>query len=114
MGNLFGNLFRYVHTFLWFGTKAVCCETLGTGVKILTDILENHSPEVSAGDIISKHVTIDVQNLIGKLPGRDRNRVRRVVKSVMKTKRARVIKMVNLSSFTLFTLHNVWRRDRVH
>jgi len=38
------------------GAKAVGRETLRTGVKFLTDISENTSPDVSAGDIVSKHV----------------------------------------------------------
>jgi hypothetical protein len=40
-------------------------ETLRTAGKILTDIVENKSPELSAGDIVPKHVTNFVQNLVG-------------------------------------------------
>ena len=51
-------------------------ETLRTGGKILTDIEQNKSPKVSTKDIVSKHVTESVENLIGKLRGRDRKRFR--------------------------------------
>ena len=74
------------------GAKAVCGETLRTGGKILTNIVENKSPELSAGFIVSKHVTNSVQNLIGNLRGCGGKLVRRGVKCVNKTKRARVIK----------------------
>ena len=47
---------------------------LRSGGKILTDIAENRSPEVSPKDIVSKHVTQSVQNLIGNLRGGGRKR----------------------------------------
>ena len=40
-------------------------ETLRSRGKILTDIAQNKSPEVSPKDIVSNHVTASVQNLIG-------------------------------------------------
>ena len=61
-----------------------------TGGKILTDIAENKSPELSPKDIVSKHVTESVQNLIGNLLGGGRKRTRGV--SRKKAKRPRVIK----------------------
>jgi hypothetical protein len=50
-------------------------ETLRTGGKILTDIAKNNSPDISARDIVSKHVTESTQTLIRKLLGRGRKRV---------------------------------------
>jgi len=48
IGSSFGTLFRFVCLLLW---------TVGrTGGKIITDIAKNKSPDVSAEDIISKHV----------------------------------------------------------
>jgi hypothetical protein len=70
-------------------------ETLRTGGKILTDIAENKSPELSLKEIVSKHVTESVQNLIGNLRGGGRKRARAVssvTKKRKKAKRARVIK----------------------
>jgi len=75
---------------MWRGSKAVGRETLRTGGKILTDIAENKSPELSPKDIVSKHVTESVQILIANLCGGVRKRARDV--SRKKTKRARVIK----------------------
>ena len=45
-----------------------------TGGKILTDIAENKSPQLSPKDIVSKHVTKSVQILIGNLRGGGRKR----------------------------------------
>jgi hypothetical protein len=53
-------------------------ETLRTGGKILTDIAENRAPELRPKDIVSKHVTESVQNLIGNLRGGGRKRARGV------------------------------------
>ena len=68
-------------------------EALRTGGKILTDIAENKSPELSPKDIVSKHVTVSVQNRMGYLRSGGCKRAR-VVSSVKwrKAKRARVIK----------------------
>ena len=68
-------------------------ETLCTGGKILTDIAEFKSPELCSKDIVSKHVTESVQNLIGILRGGGRKRAKGV-SSVKrkKAKRARLIK----------------------
>ena len=65
-------------------------EALRTGGKILTDIAENRSPELRPKDIVSKHVTESVLNLIGNLRGGGRKRAGGV--SRKKAKRARVIK----------------------
>jgi hypothetical protein len=97
IGNFFGSIFRWVLPILWRGAKAVCRETLRTGGKILNDIAENKSPEVSPKDNVSKHVTESVQNLIGNLRGGWRKRNTGVVKftSMKKrkmAKRTRVIK----------------------
>jgi hypothetical protein len=62
--NIFlSGLFRVVRPLLWSGAKAVGRETLRTGGRILTDIAENKSPNGSAGDIVSKHVTESARNL---------------------------------------------------
>ena len=49
---------------MWRRDKAVGHKMLRTGGKILTDIAEIKSPEVSPKDIMSRHVTESVQNLI--------------------------------------------------
>jgi len=90
IGNFFGSMFRWVRPILWRGDKAVCRETLRTGGKILTHIAENSSPELSLKDIVSKHLTESVQNLIGNLRGGGRKRARGVSKK--KDNRTRVIK----------------------
>ena len=96
----FGSPFRWVRPILWCGAKAVGRETLRTGGKILTDIAANTSPDVSPKDIVSKHVTELVKNLIGNLHGGGRNRARSVTsvtKKRKKAKRARVIKNYTFS-----------------
>jgi len=95
IGNFLDTLYRFVRPLLW---------TVGrTGGKIITDIAKNKSPDVTAEDIISKHVgdavTESTRQLIGKLRGRGLKRARRVAwkkqagKKPKKTpaKRARVI-----------------------
>ena len=93
MGNFFGSLFRWFRNILWHGAKAVCREPLRAGGKILTDIAENKSSELSPKEIVSKHVTDSVKNLIGNLHCGGRSRAT-CVSSVKrkKAKRARVIK----------------------
>jgi hypothetical protein len=76
-------------------------ETLRTGGKILSDNAENKSPELIPKDIVSKHVTESVQNLIGNLHGGGRKRARGVLRK--KAKRARVIKRDNFSRFSSVT-----------
>jgi len=95
-----------------------------TGGKIITDIAKNKSPDITAEDIISKHVgdavTESTRQLIGKLPGRGLKRVRRAApkkqagKKPKKTpaKRARVIKWISSSS--LNQSHHFCRRGSVH
>ena len=52
-------------------------EMLLAGGKILTDIAARKSnDDVSAGDIVSKHLTESAKNLISKLRGRGRKRAR--------------------------------------
>jgi len=46
-----------------------------TGGRIATEIAENKSPQVSAKDVVSIHVTESVQNPIGNLRGDVRKRV---------------------------------------
>ena len=90
IGNLFGNLFRWVKPIIWSGVKALGRETLRTGGKILSDIAENRSADVNARDI-SRHVTDSTQNLINKLRGRGQKR-RRATKKRKPNKRAKIIK----------------------
>jgi len=52
---------------------------LRTGGKILSDIAENRQPDVSAGDIVSRHVTESKRNLISKLGENRRKRARKPV-----------------------------------
>jgi hypothetical protein len=74
----FGRFFRWVRHLLWRGAKAVGRETLRTGDKILIDIAENKSLELSPKDIVTKGVTESVQNLIGNLRVGGRKRARGV------------------------------------
>jgi len=99
IGKFLCTLYRIVRLCLW---------TVGrTGGKFITDMAKNKSPDVSAEDIISKHVgdavTESIRHLIGKLRRRGIKRARRVTpkktqgrggKKPKKTpaKRARVIK----------------------
>jgi len=76
IGNFFGSLLRWVRPLLWSGAKAVGRETLCTAGKILTYIAKRQSSNfVSAGDIVSKHVTESAENLISKLRGSGLKRV---------------------------------------
>jgi len=72
----FGSLFRWVKPVIWSGAKAFGRETLRTGGKIVSDIAENKSPELSTGDTITRHVTDSTRTLISKLGGRGRKRAR--------------------------------------
>jgi hypothetical protein len=90
IGNFFVNIFGVSDPILWRGAKAVVRETLRTRGKNLTNIAENRSPELCNWDIVSKHVTESVQNLIGNLRGGGGKRARG--DSREKAKRARVIK----------------------
>jgi len=47
-----------------------------TGGKIQTDIVENTSTQVSAGNFVSKQVSESTQRLIDKLRGRVHKRVK--------------------------------------
>ena len=96
IGNLFGNLFRWVKPIIWSGVKALGRETLRTGGKILSDIAENRSDEVNARDIISRYVTDSTQNLIKTLRGRGQKR-RRATKKRKTNKRVKIIKRDNFS-----------------
>jgi hypothetical protein len=49
-------------------------QTLRTVGELLSDMAENTSPDVSAGDIVCRLVSESAQNLIGKLRGRGRKR----------------------------------------
>jgi hypothetical protein len=82
-------------------------ETLRTGGKIQTDIAENKSPELSPKDIVSKHVTESVQNLIGNLRGGGRKRNRGVSRT--KAKRALLKKGTYTQDFpqSLFNMSDV-------
>jgi hypothetical protein len=91
-------------------------ETLRTGGKILKDIVENKSPEVNTKDIVTKHVTESVQNLIGNLRGGGPKRARgftTVTKKRKKAKQARVIKRDTFSLFTSVTRNHVRCRGNV-
>jgi len=65
-------------------------QTLRTGVKILTDIAYNRTAELSTKDIVSKHLTESVQNLLCNLRGGGRKRAGGA--SSKKAERARLIK----------------------
>ena len=63
IGSVFGTLFRFVRLLLWTVVR-----TVG---KIITHIVKNKSPDVSAEDIKSKHVgdvvTESTRRLVSKL-----------------------------------------------
>ena len=103
--NLFGRLFRWIQTFLWLEAKDVGRETLRTGGKILIDIAENKSPEISPKCIVSKHINNSVQNLIGNVRGMGRKSVRISVTSVKKNAKVALVIKRGISKFTSFTLH---------
>ena len=67
-------LCRVVRPILWRGATIVGLETVREGGKILRDIAENDSPDVRPRHIVSKHVNVSMQNLIGELQGRGRKR----------------------------------------
>jgi len=62
--------------FMWSGVKAVGHEKLRTGVKILSDKVENKSAAVRAGDNLFKQITTSTQRLDNKLRGRGLKRFR--------------------------------------
>jgi len=70
--NLLGTLYRFVRPLLWTVSR--------TGGKIITYNVKNKPPDVTAEDIISKHVgdavTECTRQLIGNLPGRGLKRMR--------------------------------------
>jgi len=70
---------------------------LHTGGKIPTDISGNKSPELSPKDIVSKHVTESVHNLIGNLRGGGRKRARGV--SSVKRKKAKRVRVMKRDIF---------------
>ena len=73
-------------------------ETLSTGGKILCDITENKSPDLSPKDIVSKHMYEWAQNVVGNLRGGGRKRAICVsTLTKKKAKRARLIKRVIFS-----------------
>ena len=80
-------LFRFVRPILLIGAKVVGRETLRTGGKVLQDIAENRSPDVSTRDIVSKHLGEATKNLIGKLRGKGRKRKRQSSRSPSKKRR---------------------------
>jgi hypothetical protein len=60
----------------------------------LTDIAENKSPDVSARDIVSRHVTASTQNLAQKLGGGGQKRKRKAAPgSIRKNKKAKLTKL---------------------
>jgi len=99
IGSFFVPLYRFVRPLLW---------TVGRTVeKIISDIAHNKSPDMSAENIISKHVreagTEYTRRLVSKLLGRDIKRgaktpKRRGGKKPKPAKRARVIKRDIFSS----------------
>jgi ribosomal 50S subunit-recycling heat shock protein len=76
-----------VRPYPWRGAKAVGKEALLAGGKILTDIADKISPDVSTGDIVSIHMTESSTNLIIKLRRSGRKRTKRASRYKAKTKR---------------------------
>ena len=103
---------------MWSGAKPVDRENFRTGGKILTGIAEDKSPEVSPKNIVSKHVTESVQNLIGNVRCGVRKRARVVAKATSITKRRKKIERARAINrdfflFTSVTRHHVRCRSRV-
>jgi len=71
--------------------KAVVRETLRTRGKILIDVAQKMSPELSPKDIVSKHVTESVQSLFGNLRGGGRKRARGVTSVTKRNKVKRAL-----------------------
>ena len=59
---------------LWSGVKAVGCETLRTGGRILSDLADNTAGDVKPRHIIAKNVSDSAQTLIQKLRFKGRKR----------------------------------------
>jgi hypothetical protein len=100
IGSFLSGLWRSIGPLLWSGAKSIGKETLRTGGKILTDIVENQSPDVSTHDIISKNLSESTQNLISNLRGRGRKRKRTTRKakaSKSKTKNKNAKRILNHS-----------------
>jgi hypothetical protein len=104
IGNLFGSLIRWVRPLLWSGAKDVGRETFRTGGKILADMAENTSPDVSTKDIESKHVSESAKNLIVKLRDRCRKRLTAKSKKQENKKPTTRIKREIFSYFSLVAL----------
>jgi hypothetical protein len=77
---------------LWNAGKAVGQQALRAGGKILTDIAVNKSPDVSACDIVSRHVTASTQNFVQKLRGGGKRKRKAASGSIRKTKKAKLTK----------------------
>jgi hypothetical protein len=81
IGSFLGKLFRYVKPYIWSTAKDIGRETLRslgreslrTGGRILTDIADRPH-DVSARDIVTKHLGESTQKLIGKLSGRGKRK----------------------------------------
>jgi hypothetical protein len=85
IGSFLGGLWRSVRPILWSGAKDfgkqtlrnLGRETIRPGGKILTEIAENQSPDVSTQDIISKNLSESAQNLFTRFQERGRKRKRK-------------------------------------
>jgi hypothetical protein len=100
IGSFLSGLWRSIRPLLWSGAKNIGKETLRTGGKILTDIVENQSPDVTTRDIISKNLSESTQNLIGKLRGRGRKRKRTTGKSKTKKRKPQNAKRIKRDIFS--------------
>jgi len=95
IGNFLGGIFRFVRPLLWSGAKdlgrvtlkALGKEAMRTGGRILSDIADNTSADISTRDIVTKHFGQATQNLIGKLSGGGRKRKRTTSASPRKRSR---------------------------
>jgi hypothetical protein len=74
LGSFLGVLFRLVKNILWSSAKDMGGETLRTGGKILSDIADNKSSDISAHNIVSEYICETAQSQTGKLSGRVRKR----------------------------------------
>ena len=95
IGSFLGGVFRFLKPILWTSAKAVGRETMRsigneamrTGSRMLSDIADNTSTDITARDIMTKHLSALPQNILSNLRGSGRKRKRSV--SVKPRKRAK-------------------------
>ena len=98
IGSFLGGVFRFLKPILWTSAKAVGRETMRnigkeamrTGSRMLSDIADNTSSDITARDIMTRHLSALPQNILSNLRGSGKKRKRSVSASPRKRKRAKV------------------------